>query len=284
MLEGAVFARGKVSNISQGPGGVRLSFEDSGTVIGAKYAIVATGVNHELARKLGSGKNIPLYGAAIRCYVRSSHDYPRMRIVLCGDDVPGYGWVFPMGKGLFNIGVGCASKNFRSLKVNLYSEFDRFLQLLPEGKELLSAAEARSPWLGHPVRCALRGAPPLLGERVLAAGETIGTTYPFSGEGIGKAMESAELAARAVSAALGSKNPRELANYANEVDTVLRPKYRGYLVAERWLASPWRSELFIALAKRSTPLRRRIKAILNETASPSSVFSVRGFLGSVLGR
>ncbi|TAL16540.1 NAD(P)/FAD-dependent oxidoreductase [bacterium] len=280
--EGAVFARAKVSDIVEGAGGVTLKFQDSTAEIRAGYAIVATGTSHELVRKIGSGERIPPYSAAIRCYVSSSHDYPRMRIVLCGDDIPGYGWVFPMGRGLFNVGIGYTSRSSRSLRINLYSEFERFLGILPEGKELVSAASARSPWLGHPLRCGFQGAPPLLGERILATGETIGTTYPFSGEGIGKAMESAELAAKAVSTALKTGNPGELGLYPKEIDTVLRPKYRGYFIAEKWLASPWRSELFIALAERSTPLRRRIKAILEETANPSAVFSFRGILGSLL--
>jgi flavin-dependent dehydrogenase len=207
-----------------------------------------------------------------------------LQVVLCGNNVHGYGWVFPMGRGLFNVGIGFALRNSPSRKVNLYSGLEMFLETLPKAQELLSAAETRSPWSGHPLRCALTGAPPLLGERVIAAGEAIGTTYPFSGEGIGKAMESGELAARAVSAALQNGDPKLLNLYGNAIDRELRPKYKGYLIAEKWLASRWRSELFIHVAKRSVRLRRNIKAILEETSNPTTVFSAGGLLKSLLGK
>lgn len=281
---GAVFARGRVSSLSGDKGGVALGFSGSGATVRARYAIVATGTSFDLALKSGLAQKAPVYGAAMRCYVRSKMESSTLRVVLCGGKTPGYGWVFPMGNGIFNIGIGHASRISHSRKLNLHSEFGIFLETLPDAEELLSTADARTPLLGHPVRCALRGAPPLLGERIIATGETIGTTFPFSGEGIGKAMESAELAAKAVLSALEADDPARLKSYPHEIDAKLRPKYKGYLIAEKWLSSPWRNELFIRLAKKSGGLRRRVKSVIEETVEPHHVFSVKGIFRSLLGK
>jgi hypothetical protein len=88
--------------------------------------------------------------------------------------------------------------------VNLRRFFDAFCEVYaPAGR-----ADARRPvpqgaFKGAPLRCSLRGAR-FSRPGMLATGEAIGSTYAFSGEGIGKAMETGLLAAQALLAHRGA--------------------------------------------------------------------------------
>src|SRR6185437_9277725 len=79
----------------------------------ARYVVVADGSNSRFGRALGTArqKDYPL-GMALRGYYRSPrHDDPFIESHLDvrdadGNVVPGYGWVFPLGDGRGNVGVG----------------------------------------------------------------------------------------------------------------------------------------------------------------------------------
>jgi flavin-dependent dehydrogenase len=66
-------------------------------------------------------------------------------------------------------------------------------------------------------------------------GEQISTTFPFTGEGIGKAMATGEMAAAAI-AAEARGEPGALDACEESVEKELRPGYRGYESAQRWLS------------------------------------------------
>ena len=77
--------------------------------------------------------------------------------------------------------------------VNLREVFAAFQALYAPARELVAGGE----WLaepgeelkGAPLRCSLEGAR-LEAPGVLVTGEAAGSTYAFTGEGIGKAMET----------------------------------------------------------------------------------------------
>ena len=91
--------------------------KDAGTTraVRARYVIVADGANSRFGRALGTARNrtYPL-GMAIRGYFTSPlHDDPWIESHLDirdrdGNHLPGYGWIFPVGDGTVNVGVGPA--------------------------------------------------------------------------------------------------------------------------------------------------------------------------------
>jgi flavin-dependent dehydrogenase len=114
----------------------------------------------------------------------------------------------------------------------------------------------------------------------LAIGETIGSTFPATGEGIGKAMETAELAAEVIDDALGSGNLGRLQEFPDRLEARFRLRYRGYEVAEHGLAQAWLHDLVARRARRSQFLQQAIAGIINETVDPRTVYSWRGVSGS----
>ena len=131
--------------------------------------------------------------------------------------------------------------------------------------------------LRAPLRCTLNGArwsrPGLL-----VTGEAAGSTYSFTGEGIGKAMETGMLAADAV--LLGRSRDWQDAQVRAAYEESLRalkPKFDLYERANRVNAHPWLVDLLIWRAKRSPRLVQRMSGVLNETSNPGNLISLRGF-------
>jgi flavin-dependent dehydrogenase len=117
---------------------------------------------------------------------------------------------------------------------------------------------------------------------VFAVGETIGSTYPLTGEGIGKAMETAALGASLADAALRAGTTAPLASYDERLARELRPKYVGYEAAQRWIAVPGLADLLFYRARRRPKLRAAFSGMLNETVEPSHVISPGGLLRALL--
>ena len=81
----------------------------------ARYVVVADGANSRFGRALGTRRNKAMpQGLAIRTYYESPlHDEPWIESALdlrdrSGASLPGYGWIFPVGDGTINVGVGPA--------------------------------------------------------------------------------------------------------------------------------------------------------------------------------
>ena len=85
--------------------------------------------------------------------------------------------------------------------MNLRSVFAAFTDLYAPAQELVESgawqAEAGEELKGAPLRCSLKGAR-LAAPGLLVTGEAAGSTYAFTGEGIGKAMETGMHAAEAI--------------------------------------------------------------------------------------
>jgi flavin-dependent dehydrogenase len=114
---------------------------------------------------------------------------------------------------------------------------------------------------------------------VLGVGEVIGTTFPFTGEGIGKAMHSGAIAGEVIARALRT-NLSYLAEYRRRIDQELRPLYEGYLKAERWLGRPWLNDYLARRIRRSRYLQSELAAFVDETGDPRRLYSFSSLLKS----
>ena len=121
--------------------GAMVLDKDAGTTraIRARYVIVADGANSRFGRALGTSRNrtYPL-GMAIRGYFTSPlHDDPWIESHLDirdreGNHLPGYGWIFPVGDGTVNVGVGLLSTFTGWKNVNTSHLMDAFCATAPE--------------------------------------------------------------------------------------------------------------------------------------------------------
>ncbi|MGZ8379224.1 MAG: FAD-dependent monooxygenase [Gemmatirosa sp.] len=281
---GASFGQAPVDDVRDlGHAGVEIHVPGRAAPLVARVGILATGAHVGLLERTGLLERRRASAVAIRAYVRSTHHIDRLVISFDRSILPGYAWIFPVGADpaggwRYNVGCGVVLRDGDEAGPQhaLRAMLDRFLADFPPARALVAAQLDREPARGALLRSGLTGARPWGGGALLAAGEAIGATFPLTGEGIGKAMETGELAADASLAALEAGTCAPLAAYPDAVTRVLRPRYRGYAIAERWIEHPWLVDLVLRRAARRPRVREALTGILHERVDPSRVFSLGG--------
>ena len=171
----------------------------------AKYVVVADGANSRFGRALGTARDrtYPL-GMAIRGYFTSPfHDEPWIESHLDlrdrdGNNLPGYGWIFPVGDGTVNVGVGLLSTftglEGRSTPAQL---MDAFVATAPARWGISPETSCGPPTGGKlPTGGSVM---PNVGPTWLVVGDAAGSVNPFNGEGISSRTRPGGIAAEAVS-------------------------------------------------------------------------------------
>nr|MDA8291923.1 geranylgeranyl reductase family protein [Actinomycetota bacterium] len=184
----------------------------------ARYVVVADGANSRFGRALGTtrDRDLPL-GMAIRGYYsspRHSEHYIESHLDLRdseGNVVPGYGWIFPLGDGRVNVGVGLLSTFDRWKQVNTSRLMEAFVSYAPRSWCLAPETSLGAPTGGRlPMGLAVG---PRFGTDHLVTGDAGGSINPFNGEGIAYGYETGRLAAASIGEALGAAGPSALAGY-----------------------------------------------------------------------
>ena len=107
-----------------------------GSRVGCRALIVADGARSTLGRALGrQWHQETAYGVAARGYLKSPRaDEPwissdlELRSV-SGEVLPGYGWIFPLGNGEVNIGVGALATSKRPADIALQALIRHYTDL-----------------------------------------------------------------------------------------------------------------------------------------------------------
>jgi geranylgeranyl reductase family protein len=278
---GAAFCQAKVKGVEIQPNStLRLLLDGLAESLRARIVFLATGANVEMPSKLGLVTQQRPSGVALRCYVRSSISLDRLVVSYDRTITPGYAWIFPLADGEFNIGCGVSYRNRFISRGNLREAFKAFVTSFPLAANIMRHAEGISPIRGAMLRCGLSGTRPHGPGNVLVLGESIGATFPFTGEGIGKAMETGEIAAEVAHEALVSGDSRRLSRFPDRIEHELKPKFLGYRIAENWFSRPWLNDFVARRIRSSRFLQELVAGIVNETVDPREIFSLRGILRS----
>jgi geranylgeranyl reductase family protein len=279
---GAKVAYKRVVDLIPVAGGVQVMVEGAGH-INARIAVVATGAAKQIPLQREREKVTPPYAASVRCYVRSNYEVNLPVISYDRTILPGYGWIFPLGQGEYNVGCYSITSGRYGKKIDLREMFTIFMRTFPVAQNLREYSVAITKPRGSVLRCNLNGLPPKSDGNVLFVGETLGTTFSFTGEGIGKAMETGELAAQVVIDAVSAGDMGVLKEYVTRIEG-MRSRYHAYGLAERWLSNSLVCDLLGLGAKHSTAVKRAIAGVINETASPQALFSARGIVSTLFRR
>ncbi len=202
----------------------------------APLVLAADGNSTRLSIAMGLHKrdDRPM-GVAVRTYYNSprhTDDYLESWLELWDGDklLPGYGWIFGMGDGTANVGLGILNTSEAFGKVDYADLLTRWLDNTP------AEWGFRAENMTQPVRGAALpmgfNRQPHYTRGLMLLGDAGGMVNPFNGEGIAYAMESAHLAAEVAVQALArpaSQRERALAAYP----TVLKQTYGGYYTLGR---------------------------------------------------
>jgi geranylgeranyl reductase family protein len=249
----------------------------------AAHVVLATGATPQALIAAGMCERRVPSAIGLRGYVKNPAMTGRitnLEVVWHKRMKPGYGWIFPCRDGVFNIGVGIIDSHkpgdHTMRDVNLRDVFAAFTELHAPARELMAGGTLLGELKGAPLRSSLVGAR-YSQPGLLATGEAIGSTYSFTGEGIGKAMETGLLAAESLLAARhGTFDDAALAAHYEVGLKRLKPKFDLYEKGNRVNHHPWLTEILIRRAARSPRLRQRMSNLLEERATPAQLMTMRG--------
>jgi menaquinone-9 beta-reductase len=203
----------------------------------ARVVVAADGNSSRLSVSMGLLKrdDRPL-GVAVRTYYtspRHDDDYLESWLDLWDGDrlLPGYGWIFGMGDGTSNVGLGLLNTSTAFGNTDYRALLKRWLRSMPE--EWGYVEENRT----EPVRGAALpmgfNRTPHYYRGLLLAGDAAGMVNPFNGEGIAYAMESGEILARVVAQALARPTRAETERVLRSYPGALQDAYGRYYALGR---------------------------------------------------
>ena len=211
--------------------------EDRKVAIRASYVVIADGANSRFGRSLGTARTRAWpYGTAIRTYWTSPrHAEPWIESALDvkdrqGNSMPGYGWIFPVGDGTINVGVGLLSTFKKFKDVNTTHLLDSYAHMIADRWEIdPGSPECRATSGKIPMGGSVF---PKMGPTHLVIGDAAGSVNPFNGDGIDYAYETARMAATVLHDALRSGDASALQQYP----TLLDEEYGQYFKVARLFA------------------------------------------------
>jgi geranylgeranyl reductase family protein len=203
----------------------------------ARLVIAADGNSSRLSVSMGLRKrdDRPI-GVAVRAYYtspRTDDDYLESWLDLWDQDrlLPGYGWIFGMGDGTSNIGLGLLNTSTAFGHTDYHALLHRWLAGMPA--EWGFTEENRvGPVRGAALPMAFNRTPHYT-NGLLLVGDAAGMVNPFNGEGIAYAMESGEIAARVVTQALAWPDAAGAERVLHGYPRVLADAYGGYYALGR---------------------------------------------------
>jgi flavin-dependent dehydrogenase len=256
---------------------VKSKAGDRGPVeVRARYTVVADGANSRFGRSLGTSRNraYPL-GMAIRGYWSSPrHDEAWIDSWLdirdkAGNVLPGYGWIFPVGDGRINVGVGLLSTSNQWKAVNTTHLLQSFADYAPP-EWGIGPDSACGPATGGRLPMGL-SVGPRTGPTWLVVGDAGGTINPFNGEGIAYAYESGRFAAEAVDLALSTGDGMALSSYERRLHAEYDLYYRVARAFVRVIGHPEIMRVLVTTGMRSRSLMEWVLRIMANLLRPDEL-------------
>ncbi|MEZ5184444.1 MAG: geranylgeranyl reductase family protein [Candidatus Nanopelagicales bacterium] len=178
--------------------------------VSCRRLVVADGAKSQLGRRLGrEWHRTTAYGVAARAYIKSGRaddQWISSHLELRGTEnqlLSGYGWIFPLGDGEVNIGVGTLATARRPADVNLRHLISHYTNGQRSDWQL--QGQLRDPWSALlPMGGAVSG---VAGPNWMLVGDAAGCVNALNGEGIDYGLETGRLAAEL----LAQRKPVDLA-------------------------------------------------------------------------
>jgi geranylgeranyl reductase family protein len=208
----------------------------------APIVVAADGVSGRFPLALGITKRAdrPI-GVAVRRYYRSPrHDdtYLESWLELRGKKdsdklLPGYGWIFGMGDGRVNVGLGVLNSSVEFGRTNYRQMLLDWMANTPPEWGLTDEANAEGTIQGAALPMGFNRVPHYA-RGVMLVGDSGGMVNPFNGEGIAYAMESGAMAAEVAVHALAETDPQRRERALQQYPAELKARFGGYYRLGGW--------------------------------------------------
>jgi geranylgeranyl reductase family protein len=223
---------------AEGSGGAAAAGQDQPErIFRGRLVVAADGNSSRLSVSMGLQRrdDRPI-GVAVRTYYtspRHDDDYLEAWLDLWDGSalLPGYGWIFGMGDGTSNVGLGLLNTSSAFGHIDYRALLRRWLAAMP-AEWGLREENRTAPVRGAALPMGFSRTPHYT-RGMLLAGDAGGMINPFNGEGIAYALESGEIAARVIVQALGRPTAASAETALLGYPAALRDAYGGYYALAR---------------------------------------------------
>ncbi len=212
----------------------------------APLVVAADGNSSRLSIAMGREKrdDRPM-GVAVRTYYtspRTDDDYLESWLELWAKDpsgkdvlLPGYGWIFGVGDGTSNVGLGILNTSAAFGNVDYKDVMRRWVETMP-GDWTMSDETMTQPIRGAALPMGFNRQPHYA-DGLLLVGDSGGMVNPFNGEGIAYAMESGRVAAEVIAQAFARPSDAGRERVLQSYNTRMKQELGGYYTLGRHFAA-----------------------------------------------
>jgi flavin-dependent dehydrogenase len=278
---GVTFLQGEVLEPLHSPSGqlcgVRCRQEGELTELHAPLVILASGARPATLQRFGLELRTTPTAVAIRTYYRD-YDHPgdaTLRIVWHPAIAPGFFWACPLPEAQYSIGCGhFLTADERPEQHYLQNRLEFLARQVPFTARIVGQEDMIAPPCSSVLRTGLDGAR-LYGDGLLVTGEAAGSSSPLFGAGVGKALETGELAGMVAAEALTAQrfDAVFLARYQERIREKYADLYRAQSRAQSWLHSPVQINTLIRKAGSQEELRHKLATVLTADLPPTQAVS-----------
>ncbi|MCB8946013.1 MAG: NAD(P)/FAD-dependent oxidoreductase [Ardenticatenaceae bacterium] len=189
--------------------GVRAQTNGSIKEIKAQMVVGADGVTSVITRALRPKEGMHQDGhraVALRAYIEDLEEIPNtVEFFLYKEILPGYAWIFPIGEGRANIGLGLRLDHLRQHNLRLKTMLQHFLEM-PAVKKRLKQGGKLHDIATWQLNFGSQKHMQHTYDGALLVGDAAGFINPLTGGGIHNALVSARLAAQTIHNALADND------------------------------------------------------------------------------
>ena len=196
--------------------------------------------------------------------------------------IPGYFWIFPVGKNTCNVGLGITLKDLKNKEMKLkelqkYIIEEKFANRFRNAELIKDSGKGWQLPLGSPRKTKMK-LRRMFGNGCLLIGDAGSLVDPFTGEGIGNALLSAKIA---IKHCVQNKNKFDLKageKYQNKIWDILGKELTNSFKIQNYTRKKWLINWFIGKAQRKPELQKILSESLtskeaqHQLTSPWTLF------------
>lgn len=217
--------------------GVNAKTKDGNVSFHAPFVVAADGVSARMALALGLQRreDRPM-GVAVRTYYKSprtNDDFMESWLELWDGDklLPGYGWIFGVGDGTSNVGLGILDSSPAFQSIDYKDLLKKWLEQTPiewgyRDENMVGEIRGAALPMGF-------NRQPFYTQGLILVGDSGGMVNPFNGEGIAYAMESGKVAAEVIAEAAKAKNEFAREKVLHQYPALMKERLGGYYTLGR---------------------------------------------------
>ncbi|MBP03697.1 MAG: hypothetical protein CMA72_02775 [Euryarchaeota archaeon] len=188
--------------------------------------------------------------------------------------IPGYFWLFPVSENVVNVGIGMVmglmdkqKKKLRALQADVIANHPMFKERFAEAEMIRGSSKGWQLPFGSPRKKSKMQPRRSSMNGIRLVGDAASLVDPFSGEGVGNALVTGEMAARHII------EQRPFSEYQKEVWAVLGPELTNSYRMQKLSRKPWLLNWFVGKAERKPALQEMMTEMIASKEAQENLHS-----------